>query len=224
MLVKNRMTPDPVAVAADAPLSTALRLMREHRVRHLPVVEGGELVGMLSDRDLRLAMPSPLGMESPEDVAAAEGTPVAEVMSRGAITAGPYDTLEDSAVRMRRHRVGSLPVVDAAGGLVGILTETDIIQAFVEIFTSSGPSSRLEMSMPDRPGELSRAMRAIGEELNINVNSVMVTGRDGNGRKTAVVSLATIDPREAIAALERIGVEVGWPSLENDVRRLGGGL
>lgn len=222
MLVKNRMTRDPVAVPADATLGEALRLMREHRVRHLPVVEGGEVVGMLSDRDLRLVMPSPLGMESAEDVAAAEGTPVAGVMARGAITVGPFDTVEDAAVRMRRHRVGSLPVVDAAGALLGILTETDILQAFVEILTASGPSSRLEISLPDRPGELSRAMRAIGEELMINVNSVMVTGRDGEGRKTAVVHLATIDPREAIAALERAGARVGWPSLENDLRRTEG--
>jgi acetoin utilization protein AcuB len=222
MLVKNRMTRDPVAVPADATLGEALRLMREHRVRHLPVVEGGEVVGMLSDRDLRLAMPSPLGMESAEDVAAAEGTPVADVMARGAITVGPFDTVEDAAVRMRRHRVGSLPVVDAGGALLGILTETDILQAFVEILTASGPSSRLEISLPDRPGELSRAMRVIGEELMINVNSVMVTGRDAEGRKTAVVHLATIDPREAIAALERAGVRVGWPSLENDLRRMEG--
>jgi acetoin utilization protein AcuB len=222
MLVKHRMTRDPVAVAADATLGEALRLMREHRVRHLPVVEGSEVVGMISDRDLRLAMPSPLGMESPEDVAAAEHTPVADVMARGAITAGPFDTVEDAAVRMRRHRVGSLPVVDAAGALLGILTETDILHAFVEIFTASGPSSRLEISLPDRPGELSRAMRVLGEELRINVNSVMVTGRDGSGMKTAVLHLATIDPREAIAALERAGVEVGWPSMENDVRRMEG--
>ncbi len=222
MLVKNLMTRDPVAVPAGATLGEALRLMREHRVRHLPVVERGEVVGMLSDRDLRLAMPSPLGMESPEDVAAAEGTPVADVMARGAITVGPFDTVEDAAVRMRRHRVGSLPVVDAGGALLGILTETDILQAFVEIFTTSGPSSRLEISLPDRPGELARAMRAIGEELKINVNSVMVTGRDAEGRKTAVVHLATIDPREAIAALERAGARVGWPSLENDLRRMEG--
>ncbi len=216
------MTPDPVSVPADATLGDALRVMRARRVRHLPVLEGGEVVGMISDRDLRLAMPSPLGMESPEDVAAVESTPVAGVMAPGAITVGPFDTVEDAAVMMRRHRVGSLPVVDAAGRLLGILTETDILQAFVEMLTASGPSSRLEISLPDRPGELGRAMRAIGEELGINVNSVMVTGRDGAGKKTAVVHLSTIDPREAIAALERAGVEVGWPSLENDLRRMEG--
>ncbi len=222
MLVKHRMTPDPVSVPADATLGDALRVMRARRIRHLPVVEGGEVVGMISDRDLRLAMPSPLGMESAEDVAAAESTPVGDIMTRGAITVGPFDTVEDAAVRMRRQRVGSLPVVDAAGKLLGILTETDILQAFVEILTASGPSSRLEISLPDRPGELGRAMRIIGEELGINVNSVMVTGRDGAGKKTAVVHLSTIDPREAIAALERAGVEVGWPSLENDLRRMEG--
>ncbi|HEX8359194.1 MAG TPA: CBS and ACT domain-containing protein [Longimicrobium sp.] len=222
MLVKHRMTPDPVSVAADATLRDALRVMRARRIRHLPVLEGGEVVGMISDRDLRLAMPSPLGMESAEDVAAAESTPVGDIMTRGAITVGPFDTVEDAAVRMRRQRVGSLPVVDAAGKLLGILTETDILQAFVEILTASGPSSRLEISLPDRPGELGRAMRIVGEELGINVNSVMVTGRDGAGKKTAVVHLSTIDPREAIAALERAGVEVGWPSLENDLRRMEG--
>jgi acetoin utilization protein AcuB len=222
MLVKHRMTPDPVSVPADATLGEALRVMRARRIRHLPVVEGGEVVGMITDRDLRLAMPSPLGMESAEDVAAVERTPVADVMARNPITVGPFDTVEDAAVRMRRQRVGSLPVVDAAGKLLGILTESDILQAFVEILTASGPSSRLEISLPDRPGELSRAMRIVGEELGINVNSVMVTGRDGAGRKTAVLHLGTIDPRESIAALERAGVEVGWPSLENDLRGMEG--
>jgi acetoin utilization protein AcuB len=222
MLVRHRMTPGPVTVPADATLGEALRVMRARRIRHLPVVEGGEVVGMITDRDLRLAMPSPLGMESAEDVAAVERTPVADIMARNPITVGPFDTVEDAAVRMRRQRVGSLPVVDAAGKLLGILTESDILQAFVEILTASGPSSRLEISLPDRPGELSRAMRIVGEELGINVNSVMVTGRDGAGRKTAVLHLGTIDPRESIAALERAGVEVGWPSLENDLRGMEG--
>jgi acetoin utilization protein AcuB len=222
MLVKNRMTRDPVAATPQTTLGEALRMMRDLRVRHLPVVEGGQLAGILSDRDLRSAMPSPLGAETPEGVARVESTPVAGVMTRAVFSAGPFDTVEDAAVQMRRHRVGCLPVLDAEGRLLGIITETDILHAFVEMLTAAGPSSRLEVSLADRPGELARAIRTLGEDLRINLNSVLVTGRDAAGRKTAVLHLATIDPRPAIAALEASGAVVGWPSLENDVRGMGG--
>jgi acetoin utilization protein AcuB len=219
MLVKNQMSGSPVTVASSASIAEALRTVRQHRVRHLPVVDDGELVGIVSDRDLRLAMPSPLGAETPEFVALVEGTPVDAIMARDPITVGPTDTLEDAAVRMRRSRVGALPVVDAAGRLIGILTETDILNAFVEVFTASGGASRLEIAMPDRPGELARAVRVIGEECRLNISSIMMTDHDQPGRKRAVIHINTIDPREVIAALERIGCEVGWPSLEGDLRR-----
>jgi acetoin utilization protein AcuB len=220
MLVKNRMTPSPATVGSAASIAEALRLVREHRMRHLPVVDDGELVGIVSDRDLRLAMPSPLGAERPEFVALVERTPVEAIMARDVITVGPTDTLEDAAERMRRSRVGSLPVVDAAGALVGILTETDILHAFAEVFTAGGASSRLEIAIPDRPGELARAMRVIGEECRLNIASLMMTPGDRPGWRIAVVHVATIDPREVIAALERLGLEVGWPSLEGDLRRM----
>lgn len=219
MLVKNRMTRDPVAVPSTASLAEALRLVGRHRLRHLPVVDGGELVGILSDRDLRLAMPSPLGAERPEFVAQVEATPVEAIMARDVITAGPTETLEDAAVRMCRHRVGALPVLDEAGRLVGILTESDILRAFVTVFTAAGAASRLEVSMHDRPGEMARAMRVIGEQHGVNVTSVMVTPGEAPGRRLAVVHVATIDPRPVVAALEAAGFEVGWPSLETDLRR-----
>ena len=66
MLVKNRMTADPVTVTPEDSLAHALRLTREHRIRHLPVVRNGELVGILSDRDIRTAMPSPIEVADPE--------------------------------------------------------------------------------------------------------------------------------------------------------------
>lgn len=216
------MSRDPVVIASTASIAEALRVVRAHRVRHLPVVDGGVLVGMVSDRDLRLAMPSPLGAERPEFVALVEQTEVEAIMTRDVLTAGPGDTVEDAAVRMTRSRVGALPVVDAAGRLVGILSEGDIVRAFVEVFTASGASSRLEVSLPDRPGELARAVRVLGEECRLNINSIVVLRGQPGDRRTAVIHVATIDPREAIAALERSGIDVGWPSLAGDLRRAGG--
>jgi acetoin utilization protein AcuB len=219
MLVKNRMTAGPVTVTPEDSLAHALRLTREHRVRHLPVVRNGELAGILSDRDIRLAMPSPIEVADPERAAMLERTPVERVMTREVITAGPFDTVEDAAEQICRHRIGALPVVDAHGRLLGMITETDVVTAFAEVLSAGGPSSRLEVSISDRPGELARLLAIIGGELKLNVTSLMVMPGGKDGRKTAVVHVATIDPREAIEALERAGAVVGWPSLEADLRR-----
>lgn len=218
MLVSKRMTRDPLTVSPGQPLAAALRLTREKRIRHLPVVEEGEVVGMVSDRDVRLAMPSPLTEPDDERVAFLERTPVSAVMRREVVTVGPYDTVEDAAKEMRRSRIGAIPVVDAHGRLLGILSESDVLDAFVEILGPAGASSRIEISMDDRPGELARAMRVIGEELRVNVCSMMVPPGQRGARRTAVLHVGTIDPRETIAALEAAGFRVGWPSLETDSR------
>lgn len=218
MLVSQRMTRDPVAVSPVQSLADALRLTREHRIRHLPVVQDGEVVGIVSDRDIRLAMPSPLTVADEDRAAFLERTPVSAIMTREVISAGPLDTVEDAAKLFRRHRVGSLPVVDAAGGLLGILTETDILHVFAALLDGGQPSSRLEIVLPDRPGELARAVGILGER-RLNLSSVLVPPGRGRGRITAIVHVNTIDPREAIGALEAAGFEVGWPSLEADLRR-----
>jgi acetoin utilization protein AcuB len=219
MLVKNRMTADPVTVTPEDSLAHALRLTREHRVRHLPVVRNGELVGILSDRDIRTAMPSPIEVADPERATMLERTPVERVMTREVITAGPFDAVEDAAEQICSHRIGALPVVDAHGKLLGMITETDVVTAFAEVLSAGGPSSRLEVSIADRPGELARLLAIVGGELKLNVTSLMVMPGARDGRKTAVMHVATIDPREAIEALERAGARVGWPSLEADLRR-----
>ncbi len=219
MLVKHRMSADVKSVRPGDPLAHALRLTREHRIRHLPVVGDGELAGIVSDRDIRLAMPSPLAVADAERAAFLERTPVEQVMTREVITTGPLDTVEDAAKLLCRHRIGALPVVDAHGRLLGMITESDVLTAFAEVFSAGGASSRLEVLVPDRPGELARALDIVGGRLKLNVTSLMVLPRGDGGSKTTIFHLGTIDPREAIEALERAGFTVGWPSLEADLRR-----
>jgi acetoin utilization protein AcuB len=218
MLVKQRMTRDPLVVAPDQPLADALRLTRARRIRHLPVVEEGRLVGIVSDRDVRLAMPSPLTEPDDERVAFLDRTPVSSVMKRDPVTVGPYDSVEDAAKEMRRRRIGAIPVTDAHGRLVGILSESDVLDAFVELLGPAGASSRLEVGMDDRPGEMARAMGVIGDELGVNVCSLMIPPGQPGARRVAILHIATIDPRDTIAALEAAGFEVGWPSLEVGMR------
>lgn len=215
------MRRDPVTVGPDDTLARALQLTREHRVRHLPVVDAGRtLAGIVSDRDIRLAMPSPLTVEDAERRDFLERTPVAAVMTREVVTASGRDTVEDAAQTLCRHRIGALPVVDAGGVLEGIISETDILHAFAQVLGGSAPSTRLEVALADRPGELARVVRILGEEHAINIVGVLVSPEPVQGKRTVIFHLATIDPREAIHSLEGAGFEVGWPSLEEDVRAI----
>lgn len=216
MLVRDWMKADPYTLGPDDVLADALRLTREHRIRHLPVVlHEGELTGIVSDRDIRLAMPSPLTVPDAERAEFLERTPVAEVMSREVVTALPGDTIEDAATLLYRHRIGALPVVEPSGRLVGLLSETDILRAFVQILGGAEPSSRIEIALADQPGNLSRAIQVIGEELGLNIVSLVVPSLAAQERKTAIVHLSTIDPRAAVDKLTRAGFEVGWPTLES---------
>ena len=216
------MNPEVVTVTPDDTLATALKLTRKHRIRHLTVVlPTSGVAGILSDRDIRLAQPSPLTVADAERMTFLEQTLIAEVMTREVITIGPEETIEDAAKLLYQHRIGVLPVMDARGRLRGILTETDILHAFVRILGVATPSSRLELELRDEPGELGRALTLISAG-GLNVVSVVVIPYGKNAeRKVAVIHLATIDPRESIRALEDAGFEVGWPSFVRDVRNLG---
>lgn len=218
MLVRDCMQREAITVTPDDTLARALALTREHRVRHLSVVlAGGDLAGILSDRDIRLAMPSPLTTPDAERTDFLEQTAIAGIMTRDVITVGPDETIEDAAKLLYQHRIGALPVIGADQRLRGILTETDILHAFVRILGVAEPSSRIEVTVDDRPGELGRVLTIISQQ-GVNVVSAVLPSFLQEERKTAILRLGTIDPREAINALESAGFPVGWPSFASDLR------
>ena len=214
MMVSDLMTREVEACRPGQSLAEAAGLMWRRDCGAVPVVdEGGAVVGIITDRDICMALASRR--------AYAFEVAVGEVMSRDVVTCTPEDDAEEALEVMRRRQVRRLPVVDAHGRLLGMITETDVLHAFAEVLAAGGASSRLEVSLPDRPGELARVLHVLGEELRLNVTSLMVMPRPEGGRKTAVVHVGTIDPREAIEALEAAGAVVGWPSLEHDLRKEG---
>jgi len=215
MFVRDCMKRDVVTVTPDDSLATALRLTRQHRIRHLPVVHSrGDLAGIVSDRDIRLAMPSPLTTADDERAAFLERTSIASIMSRNVITTGPGASIEDAAMLLYRHRIGALPVLDGRQRLRGVISETEILHAFIRILGVTEPSSRIEIALEDRTGELGRALMIVSEQAGLNISSVLVPPFGENGRKVAILRLETIDPREVIQALESAGYVVGWPALE----------
>ena len=212
MRVADWMTPDPVTIAPGATAGEALALMRQRRIRHLPVVDGGRLVGMLSDRDLRTALPSAVVLGELEEDDPAASRPVAEIMTADPLTIPPSQPVEEAARLLTEQRIGAVPVVDGPR-LLGILSADDLLRAFVE---SSGvllPSSRLELLLPDRPGALAGALAVIAAR-QVNVVSVaMAPAREQPDaqRRRVIVRCATINTAPLVAALRAEGYEVVPP-------------
>jgi CBS domain-containing protein len=128
--VRELMTREPLSVSLDTPVVDARRTMLEHRFRHLLVTDGGRLAGIITDRDIRLNLPSPATSLSVWEInyLLARMT-VASVMTTGVITVDPDRDAVEAARIMLDHKIGALPVVDG-GKVVGIMTETDILRAF----------------------------------------------------------------------------------------------
>jgi CBS domain-containing protein len=122
--VRERMNTPPMTVQADSSYQRALQLMDNHRLHHLPVVNAtGQVVGIVTERDLLLAA-SHYGVADIE---------VAEIMHKGAITATPTMTIAQAAALLLQKHIGGLPVVDEQQQVVGVITETDLLRAFVEM-------------------------------------------------------------------------------------------
>lgn len=122
--ISHYMTTVPITIGSDQTLARAEKVMAEHRIRHLPVLEGGKLVGILSDRDVRL-------VESFKDVDPEKVT-VQEAYSEGPFTVSPQAPLTEVCAEMAAHKYGSVLVVDNHK-LVGIFTWVDALKAFQKL-------------------------------------------------------------------------------------------
>ena len=209
MLVRDVLTPNVISVSPKTTLPEAVRLMRERGIRHLPVVEDGKLVGIVSDRDLKRAMASPAtSLEVHELTYLLNRLAVGEIMTRTVITIGAMFPVEEAARLMVMEKVSALPVTDA-DRLIGIVTETDVLDLFVRAMGAGTPSSRLDVRLGDRQNALAEVVR-LTEDAGAAVSSVM-TLVDREGRKEAVLRLATINPGPAVKALEARGYTVTTP-------------
>jgi acetoin utilization protein AcuB len=142
--VRDVMTSVLVTVEPSTQLLDAALALRSHSIRHLPVLEGGKLVGLLSDRDIQRSAPSRLIPITEEGYNAVfERNTVNRVMTRDPVVISPDAVLAEAIVLMQQSRCGSLPVVDH-GELVGILTRGDLLEALHRILTGKGVARLVE--------------------------------------------------------------------------------
>jgi acetoin utilization protein AcuB len=127
MQVKKWMSAPPVSVTPETPVLDAQQIMERRAIRHLPVVDGSRLVGIASDRDIRLHLPPPITSMSTWE---AKYLTVSNVMTRTPVTLDPERPAEEAARLMLERRIGAVPVVEG-DRLVGIVTTTDLLRAWV---------------------------------------------------------------------------------------------
>ena len=133
MQVRDLMTADPITTRAEASVLEARQLMMDKHIRHLLITEGSKLLGMVTDRDIRLTLPSPAPSLSVWEISyRLAGLVVASVMTKSLVIVSPRQDAREAALLMLDHKIGALPVVDG-GRLVGIITETDLLRAFVKM-------------------------------------------------------------------------------------------
>jgi acetoin utilization protein AcuB len=151
MRVRDLMSRQVVTIGASDSCLEAVGRMHRTRVRHLPVVDrDGQLVGIVTDRDLRHHLFSPRVYKEVGTIGVdilLKAVPVAEIMSTGVISAGPEDELMTAAGRMAEERIGSLPVVDG-GRVVGIITETDVLRQICQVDAASPECAEIIVSFP----------------------------------------------------------------------------
>lgn len=164
MFVKQWMVTDVVTAAPNETIAVAAKMLKGHKIRRLLVVEEGELVGIISPHDLEKVMPSMLDAEgASEEEFIADHTEIRTVMTASPITVEPDDTLVEAIKKMRCHKIDGLPVVKARQ-LVGILSITDILDAFLEIMTGGQAGTRLDLKIDQNPEAFYKMIKAFQKQ------------------------------------------------------------
>lgn len=204
MLVRDRMTSPVVSIQPKTPIYDALALLKNRRIRRLPVLKGRRLVGIVSWTDLMRAHPSPATSLAVWEIPGLLlKTPVSNVMSRDVVTISPTAAIEEAAVLMRQHKIGGLPVVQE-GAVVGIITESDIFDAFIDLMGLRRGGARLTIGV-DETKAIDDVVRTI-RECGVEIGSLAAYRI--NGRREVVVRVDAPYPLHVVQTLTERGLTV----------------
>lgn len=209
MLIKERMSTPAVTITPDIPFQDALKLMREKGYRRLPVVNrSGELVGIVSERDLLYATPSPASSLSVWELNyLLSQLQVREIMTKHVITTTTDTPIEDAAEVMASRKIGGMPVVDANNYVLGVITETDIFKALVEMMAMRRSGVRLTLDVPERMGVLGELATGIAE-LGGNIMGVGVYDSDVVNHRRLLIKVQGVTKAQLVDMLESLGDHV----------------
>lgn len=182
MFVGERMSRPVISISKEMPIHDVLALFKKERIRRAPVIESGKLVGIVSDKDLLNASPSPVTSLSVWEMNyMLSKITVKNVMTRK-VTTVDFDTpIEEAARIMADNKIGGLPVMKDKQ-VVGMITETDLFKIFLELMGARERALRVTATINDAPGQLAKITKAIAEEGGNFVSFGQFIGTDPGTR------------------------------------------
>lgn len=202
MLIREVMHPDPIFIDPSTSLSDAYILMNNKNVRHLPVVKDDILIGIVTDRDLRLAT-SKLAKEALDPTSTVD-----KIMNHPVETTRPSEPVEVATQTMRERKIGCLPVLEDSK-LVGIVTGVDLLDAMLTLTGVHTPSGRLDVRLKDRKGEIARLTKLIADR-NVSIQSIL-SYHENDEKLRVVLRISTMEIRILAKEICAADFEVVWP-------------
>lgn len=196
MQVKNQMSRKLVTIPRDTSILRAMEIMRENSIRHLPVVEGDEFVGLVTEGDLRQG--SLLSM--------VDKVSIEDVMIKKPFTISPDASIEEAAKIVYRHKVGGLPVLKGRK-LVGIITIVDILQSFIHLLGILKSSSRIDLILGERASAF-EDVSAVFRDCGAEIISVGISGHQDRKKRVYHFRLGKCPVKTIAASLKRKGFKV----------------
>ena len=208
MIVANRMTKNPFTVKKSESVSDAREILKKEKIHHLPVInDKGGLIGIITEKDILSASPSTATtLDVWEMYSLLAKLTVGDVMNKTPIFCGSDVAVEEAARLMSDNDVGGLPVVDN-GVLVGIITESDLFEIFIELFASRDKGLRLTALVPDVHGELANLAGAIRDADGDILAFGFVRGENPTNR-LCIVKVSGMSRDVLLKAVEPFVLEV----------------
>lgn len=194
MLIQDWMAKDVMTVDENTSLMRATRIMKESNIRRLPVVSHGKLIGIITDRDVKDASPSKTtSLDIHELYYLLSEMKVKDVMTSSPLTLSGRDTLEKAAIVMLNSKISGLPVVDEAGLLIGLLSETDVLRGFIHMTGIKDNAIQYVFDLPDEPGSVTRVTNILKEQ-QARIISILTSFEDAAEKmKRVAIRIAPMD-------------------------------
>ncbi len=206
MLVVNWMSTRLVSVDPDDSMSHAMRLLKENHIGRLPVISNGRLVGIVSDKDLKRAGASDAtALEVHELAYLLSRVKVKDIMTPKPITVHMYDTIEEAALIMLESKISGVPVVDDGGGVVAMLTQSDIFRALISLTGVTRGGVQFALDLPDEGGSIKRAADVIRKYGGRMVSILTSYDRVAEGRRRVYIRMKAVDRSKLMQIKEELG-------------------
>lgn len=209
MYIRNEMTKDMITVTPDTTILKTMDLFNDNSFSQFPVVQDGKLVGLITEKILMDVTPSKATTLSIYEINyLLSKTKVSDVMEKNIITATPNMLLEEAAMLLRDKKIGSLPIVEDDDKLVGIITSSDITNAFIRLMGCDDKGTRIALKAEDKLGNLANITTII-KDYNINISSISIySNEDYEAGDEIIIRLNTSEVEDVVYKLQKEGYEI----------------